>query len=210
MRPRSQATAPVATATSATTASPASESIAIDGDPNGLFWDTPHRRLIIADDAHNRLLSWQGHDVAVLAELPIDAGKAGLGQPALDDSGAIFVPRFGHGISGAILRVDAQGHASAIAGVDPTRRRIGLFSWQGRLFETYFVRSPERHDGAVAEVATNGTETDLTTFGKPVGVLAVGNDLFVSDQEGNAVFRCEPRAPAGCARFADVEQPDLL
>jgi len=185
--------------------------IALDGDPNGLFWEEKRARLIIADDAHNRLLSWQeGHAVAVLAELPAESGKGGLGQPVVDEAGNVLVPRFGHGTGGAVLRIDAAGRAVPLAGLDPARRRIGLAASQGRLFETYFVRAADHREGGAAEIESNGTEAAIGVFRKPIGVVVMNDALFVADQDEGAVFQCATRAPGNCKRLAALTEPDLL
>src|SRR5262249_12657264 len=148
-----------------------------------LVWDAARSRLVIADEANSRILAWQGGAVSVVADVPVAEGKAGLGQPVLDAGGNIVVPRFGYGISGAVIKVDAEGHVSSIAGVDPKRRRIGLAPHQGRLFETFFVKADDHREGGLAEVQANGSEVDLATFHKPVGVVAAGDAIYVSDQD---------------------------
>src|SRR5262249_15190103 len=99
--------------------------IAIDGDPNGLWWDAASGALLIADDDHGRILRWRdGEDVAVVATLPARDG-AGLGQLVIDGTGAIIIARFGHGTAGEVLRVAADGTAQVVPGLDAERRRIG-------------------------------------------------------------------------------------
>jgi hypothetical protein len=189
------------------------ENIAFDGDPNGLLWDAAHARLVVTDSAHARLLAFSAeHGVSVLADIPPDEGKAGasLGQPVLDDGGELLVTRFGNGVTGGIVRIDANGTVGSVSGLDPERRRIGLASAEGRLFETYFVKKGAERAGGVAEVRADGPELDVASFQKPVGVVAAGGALYVSDQDQNAIFRCATTAGATCTRFATLTKPDLL
>jgi hypothetical protein len=184
-------------------------SIAVPGDPNGLFWDAPRERLIIADSTHDRLLVWKaGETVSVLAELP-EAARSGLGQPVMDGED-VLVPRFGHGTAGSIARIAADGSVTNLEGLAADRRRIGLSAADGRLFETYFVKTESGRAGALAEIRRDATETPLASFAKPVAVCALGGALYVSDQDAGAVFRCTTSAPSTCTRFAAVPAPDLL
>ncbi|MET0414193.1 MAG: hypothetical protein ABW217_22980, partial [Polyangiaceae bacterium] len=45
---------------------------------------------------------------------------------------------------------------------------------------------------------------------KPVGILALGDTLFVADQEQGKILRAPLADPAALTAFASVEQPDLL
>jgi hypothetical protein len=63
----------------------------------------------------------------------------------------------------------------------------------------------------VAELGLNGTETDrITGLKKPVGVLAVGDMLFVSDQDLGEVLRAPLENLASFSVLAHVSEPDLL
>src|SRR5262245_29239259 len=78
----------------------------VDGDPNGLWWDEPQQRLLVADDDGNRILEWtDARGFALVKQLPASSAKApGLGQLVRTADGTIFVTRFGHGTNGGVMR----------------------------------------------------------------------------------------------------------
>ena len=187
----------------------------IEGDPNGLFWDASSSSLLVADDDGNRILRWRDEGgFSLVSDLPSagDSG-AGLGQLVVTADGSIVVTRFGHGTRGDIAVVPPEGAAYAVTGLDPQRRRIGLtLAPDGRLFDSWFVRvSTGDRVGAIGVVDLAGTETEVITgLTKPVGVVAVGDALYVTDQDRNEVLRAPLSDPASFTAHAEIEQPDLL
>lgn len=187
----------------------------IEGDPNGLWWDDASQTLYVADDDGNRILSWSDEVgfklVKNLTEAP-EAG-AGLGQLVRTQDGALVVTRFGHGTAGAVVFVTASGAVQEVPGLAVERRRIGLtISEDGQLYDSWFVRqaSGERL-GAVGALSLSGTESEVITgLKKPVGVLAVGEHLFVSDQDLGQILRAPLSDPSAYTVFATIPSPDLL
>lgn len=188
--------------------------IPLDGDANGLFWDAAAGTLIIADDNHNRLLTWtDGGGIAVLADLPpAPPNGAGLGQVVKTKDGSLLVTRFGYGIAGDVVYVAADKSTGKVPNLDPARRRIGLaVSSDGAIFDTYFVKGASGQIGAVARLDLSGTETDvLPSLKKPVGVLVSGANLVVSDQSASTVVTAPIAAPDKSTVLAHLEGPDLL
>lgn len=189
--------------------------LAIDGDPNGLWWDDSTRTLYVADDNGNRILRWtDASGFALVKDLPAASPSgAGLGQVIRTGDGTLVVTRFGYGTTGDVVSVPASGDAQIVPSLDPQRRRIGLtIAADGRLFDSWFIRrSTGARAGSVGRLSLTGTEPEVITgLQKPVGVLAVGSDLFVSDQDLGQILRAPLANPASYTVFATVAQPDLL
>lgn len=185
----------------------------VDGDPNGLWWQDGV--LYLADDNGNRILRWtDAQGFGLVADLPAAAPSgAGLGQLIRMADGTWIVTRFGGGSAGDIVFIPPGGTAQIVPGLSPERRRIGLTVTQdGRLFDGWFVRlSSGERVGAVGELNLAGTETEVITgLKKPVGVLAVGSDLYVSDQDLGQILRAPLTNPSGYSVYAMVPGPDLL
>lgn len=189
--------------------------VALDGDPNGLWWDSADRTLYIADNANNRVLAWRdGASTSVFVELPPGPPTGpGLGQLVRTSDGTIIVPRFGDGTAGDVVYASRDGTVGRISNLDVTRRRIGLtVASDGTLYDGWFIRGSSGRVGTVSTLTLAGTEVDaLTGLTKPVGVLAVGAHLFVSDQDRNEVLVVDRASPTtSMRRFAMVTGPDLL
>jgi hypothetical protein len=188
--------------------------IEVDGDPNGLFWDAKGKRLLIADDNGNRIVAYDNHGFSLVQELPSPSPNgAGLGQLVLTGDGATVVTRFGYGTMGDVAVVPAGGVAFTVLGLDVVRRRIGLtIAGNGTLFDSWFVRL-ENGDrvGAVGELSLSGTEVEVIAgLEKPVGVLAVGDSLFISDQDLGQILVAPLDDLEALEVFAEVDAPDLL
>lgn len=187
----------------------------VTGDANGLCWDDRTQTLYLADDDGNRILSWTDKTgFVVVKQLPAVLPKApGLGQLVVLANGTLVVTRFGHGSVGDIVFIPPSGEPSVIPGLEPKRRRIGLSaSADGRLFDAWFekLENGERA-GAVGELKLSGGESELIHgLKKPVGVLVVGDQLFVSDQELGEILKAPLASPASYTVFAHVPAPDLL
>lgn len=187
----------------------------VDGDANGLWWDAPNRRLLLADDNGNRILQWTDAEgfstLSDLAAGPPDG--AGLGQLVLGTDGTIVVTRFGGGSAGDIAYVLPDGTKGIVPNLDPERRRIGLtLAPDGKIFDSFFVRVGENERvGSVGEVGLEGSEPEVITgLGKPVGVLAVGTDLYVSDQDFGQILKFPRADTTQQTVVADVAGCDLL
>lgn len=186
----------------------------IDADPNGLFWDDASQTLLIADDNGNRVLQFTDDaSFALVADLPAaPANGAGLGQLVKTADGTIVVTRFGFGTSGDIVFINPDSTTGVVPNLDVTRRRIGLtVSSDGTLFDAFFVVNAGVKVGTVAVLTLDGTETEVIGgLQKPVGVLAVGDQLFVSDQDQGQVFQSSIANPGVLTAFSVLDSPDLL
>ncbi|WP_224373025.1 hypothetical protein [Hyalangium versicolor] len=187
----------------------------IEGDPNGLWWDDASHTLYLADDNGNRILQWtDAGGFAFVKGLPAAAPEgAGLGQLVLTKDGTIIVTRFGYGTTGDVVFVPASGEPQIVPGLDPTRRRIGLtVTSDGKLFDSWFVRlATGARVGAIGELSLSGTEPEVITgLKKPIGVLAVGDSLIVSDQDLGQILKAPRSNPSAYQVLATVATPDLL
>ena len=186
------------------------QSLAIDGDPNGLWWSDG--QLLVADDDHNRLLVWSGGgSFTTLAELPAASGHVGLGGLVRLPDGTIVVARLGD--VGDVVMIRPGGAPTVIAGLDPKRRRIGLAaSADGRLFATWYVRHGDAREGGIAELDPAGGERDLVGgLQKPVGLAVVDGALVASDQFGKRVVRVTLGDPPALVDLATgIDGLDLL
>lgn len=188
--------------------------IDVDGDPNGLWWDADEGALYLADDNGNRILRWTDADgFSLAAELPeASADGPGLGQLVRTSDGTLVVPRFGYGTSGDVVYVNAAGSSGVVPGLDVERRRIGLtVADDGTLYDGWFVSSDGGRVGGVSVLDLAGGETDvLDSLGKPVGLLASGDTLWVTDQDLNQVLTAPLASPDALALLTEVDSPDLL
>ncbi len=187
----------------------------IDGDSNGLWWDGASQKLFVADDNNNRILTWSdGAGFRFYADLPkVAEGGAGLGQLVLTDKGEVVVTRFGSGKAGDVAYVDADKKSHALGNLLKERRRIGLtVDKDGNLYDSWFVRlSSGERVGAVGKLTLEGTETIVMDgLKKPVAVLAMGDELFVSDQEEGRILRAPIAKPQEYTVLAKLADPDLL
>jgi hypothetical protein len=170
-------------------------SLSFAGDPEGLWWDAPTSTLYVADQENNQLLTWtDAKGFQVLGTLPGGAQNGeDLGQVVLTQQGYLAVVIFGFGTNGDINLMFLDGGSSAVAGLDPTFRRLGL--WQdsnGTLYESYFVKNGGgARVGSVGQVSLSfvdggwtGTETPVVTgLAEPVGVVAQSGNLYITDQQ---------------------------
>lgn len=186
--------------------------IAVDGDPNGLWWSDGV--LSIADDDNNRVLRWTDADgLGLVGDLPEpSADGAGLGQLVALADGTIVVTRFGYGTSGDVVTLAPDGTGGVVPGLDVERRRIGLtVADDGTLYDGWFTSVDGARVGAVSVLSLDGGETDvLSDLGKPVGVLASGDTLYVSDQDAGEVLTAPLSDPGNVSVLAQVDSPDLL
>lgn len=189
--------------------------IAVDGDPNGLFWHDAEQKLYVADDNGNRILEWtDSGGFALVSDLPAAPTEgAGLGQLVVLDDGTIVVTRFGYGTAGDVAFVSPDGSSEIVPNLDPERRRIGLtVADDGTLFDSWFVRLESgARVGAIGRLDLEGEEVEVVTgLMKPVGVLAVEGDLFISDQDLGQILKGPLDDPASYAVLGTLDAPDLL
>lgn len=183
-------------------------------DPNGLWWDASSGTLYIADDDGNQILKWTDADgIGLVAKLPAaPAGGLGLGQLVVTADGTIVIPRFGFGTDGDVVFIKNDGAMGTVPGLAKDRRRIGLtVAEDGTLFDSFFLKVGADRVGTVSTLTLAGTEMDaITALKKPVGVLAVGSRLFVSDQDLGQILTASITKPTATAVFATLPTPDLL
>ena len=188
-------------------------SMALDGDPNGLFWDDATSTLFIADSDNNRILRFtDAGGVGKVADLPAAPQDGpGLGQLVKTADGTLVVTRFGFGTAGDVVFVKPDGSTGKVPNLDVTRRRIGLtVAADGTLYDSFFVKVSTQL-GTVAKLDLAGTETQvLGGLQKPVGVLAVGGNLFVSDQATNSIAVAPIQKPSDLKVLSQITTPDLL
>ena len=186
----------------------------LDADPNGIRWDAASKTLFLADDQNNRVLQWtDAGGVSLVAELPpAPANGAGLGDLVRMPDGTLVVVRFGGGTAGDVVFVRPDGSSGTVPGLKPERRRIGLtLAQDGQLYVTYFVRVNNVNVGSVARLTLEGSEQEVIgALQKPVGVLAVGDSLFVSDQLAGKIYRAPLASPQEYTTYATLPSPDLL
>ncbi|MBZ4330860.1 hypothetical protein [Corallococcus sp. AS-1-12] len=190
------------------------KTIALDGDPNGLWWDAESATLYMADDQNNRVLSYRdGEGITKVADLPAaPANGPGLGDLVRLPDGTLVVVRFGGGTAGDVVYVRPDGTSAIVPNLPAVRRRIGItVTEDGQLYDGYFVRNNNVNVGSVARLTLDGTETEVVgALQKPVGVLAVKDTLFISDQLAGKVYRTPLSAPSQLVAFATLNSPDLL
>ncbi|MCU1282528.1 MAG: hypothetical protein JWM53_6074 [bacterium] len=187
--------------------------------PEGLWWDSATQALYIANDGGQQIIRWR-EDVnafVVFARLPEIAATAGsLGQVIKAKDNSLLVTRFGFSQAGAVLQVQSDGTIANIAGLDVKRRRLGLtVAADGTVFDGWFlVVAPSKTPmlGTVSRLALDGSgETDVVTgIGKPVGLLALGDQLYISDQLNGVILKTPVASPGTTTTFAAVAGADEL
>jgi sugar lactone lactonase YvrE len=197
-----------------------SADIPVTFQPEGLWWDSASQALYLANDGGQQIvrLDEPGRGFSVFARLPEIASTAGsLGQVVKAKGGSWLVTRFGFGQAGAVLQASADGQTvTTIGGLDPKRRRIGLtVAPDGTVFDGwYLVTAPSTMPsmGTISKLALDGSgETDLVTgIGKPVGVLALGDQLYISDQMNGVVYKTPLASPGTTTTFATIAGADEL
>lgn len=197
--------------------------IDVQAEPNGLFYRADQKALYIADDDNNRVLMRTDEgELSVFAEIPNpsnDPGSDGLGDLDFAADGSLYVPRFGFGMPGlgAIFRVSPDGQPGPITGVNTEWRRVGLDydDARGLLYvATYSRDADDVYTGWIATVdPVLGVETKIVDgLSKPVGIVVIGDVLFVSDQVQRRLFKVDLTAstPALALVSEEFESLDLM
>jgi sugar lactone lactonase YvrE len=184
----------------------------LPGDGNGATWDDTEHVLYITDDTHEQIVRWS--DARGFETVGAFAGtKLGLGGLVRLGDGSFVTTSFGFGKEGGVL-VMRDGHATAVPGLDPVRRRIGLArAPDGVLYDAYFVVRPDKkHTGGVARLDLAGHEDAIAVpdLQKAVGVAATATTLFISDQQRSAIVAYNLATGAATTLAADVPSVDLL
>nr|HEX4317060.1 hypothetical protein [Kofleriaceae bacterium] len=201
---------------------PVNVSMNLTGGANGLWWDAATNTLFLTDSEADTLVKYtDAGGLAVVATLPPDANGISLGNVLEDGDGNVLTPDFGFGSSGTIFEVAAgAGSGTALTGLDPLRRRIGLaVDPNGQLYSSYFEGGKNSAIGGVAKLTIGGgsaTEVELAGsnnaagFKKIVGVAATADHVYVSDQSGSAVFAVDPTTGDVTTLASGLATADLL
>lgn len=189
--------------------------VALSGGANALWWDAGGSVLYLTDSNSSSLLTWtDAEGIRELCALPADAAGVSLGGIVRRSDGTLLIASFGFGTHGGLYAVTA-GAASALTGLEPERRRVGLAQGSdGALYSTYFVGGRGKPPvGGVATLALTGTavsETEIASgFHKAVGLVATPTAVFVSDQTERAIYKIEIPGYA-VTRLASPPTVDLL
>ena len=146
-----------------------------------------------------------------VASCPRDNGKLSLGGLVHADD-AFITPGFGFGSAGAVYVLGA-GSARSVPNLDPARRRIGIArAPDGMLYDTYFTVAGGASKAGIAKLDLATGETDLVALaGKPVGIIATADTLYVADQDQAAILAFHRAAPGGATLIAKaLPGADLL
>ena len=135
-----------------------------------------------------------------------------LGQVVKLPDGKLVVTRFGHGKAGDVVYANPDGTSGTVPKLDPLRSRIGLAATSdGTLYEAFFFSKDGVKSGGIARIDLTGTEAEVIGgLKKPVGVLALGGELVVSDQVAGTILRAPVGSPDKQVVVAKVPEPDLL
>jgi hypothetical protein len=175
--------------------------VELAGGANALWWDAAAKTLYLTDNNADALMTWTDDaGLAQVAALPPGAAGISLGGIVRRPDGATLVTSFGFGKEGTVFHVTADKTASALTGLDPVRRRVGLAQdANGALYTGYFVGSRgETPIGGVATLSVSGRaaiETEIagasTKAGlqKVVGLVATPTALYVADQGQKTIFK---------------------
>jgi hypothetical protein len=185
--------------------------------PSGLWWDSPTNSLYIANDGGQQIVRWREdlNSFVVATNLPqIAPASGGLGQLIKAADGSWLVTRFGFGMAGAILAADQNNNVSSIAGLMTMRQRVGLTqAADGTVYTDWYLTVNKLPTmGTVSKVALDGSgETDVVTgIGKPAGVLALGDQLYISDELNGVVVKTPLASPGTTTTFATIAGADAL
>jgi glucose/arabinose dehydrogenase len=208
------------------------QKVPLAGTPNGVAVRDSDGAVFVTDDRTNGIVmtSHIGDEDAPAfssyARIPAAAGeRTGLSQIAFAPNGHLLVESFGFGATSAVFDIAPSGQVALASDVNSERRRLGLLVLDGGTFlSSWFVKEGNAPPVGGVSVVTRGaaprqvTERDIVTgLGKPVGLATVGDQLYISDQAANRIYKVDLQAaraanapvPASDV-FATVEAPDLL
>lgn len=194
---------------------PSDATISLPGGANALWWDAASSTLYLADSNASALMTWSdAGGLHMETALPAESAGVSLGGIVRRDDGTTLIASFGFGTQGGLFAV-AGSEVTALTGLDPARRRVGLAQdAAGTIYSAYFVGGRGKPPaGGVAVVTIAGsvaTETEIASgFHKAVGVVATPAAVFVSDQTDHAIFRIAVPGYA-VTRLASAPAVDLL
>jgi hypothetical protein len=175
--------------------------LALPGPANALHWDDATSTLYLVNEKANTLVAWTEHGgLKEVAALPARPAGVALGDIVMRPDHSLVVASFGFGTEGTVIAV-AGDKATAVTGLEPTRRRIGLaIDPSGNLYSAYFVAAGKGvpPEGGVSVISLDGssaTEREIAGpstnagFKKIVGVAAARDSIYVSDQALKTIFK---------------------
>jgi sugar lactone lactonase YvrE len=185
-------------------------SISLAFEP-GSLWRGESRCLFIADNSNDRIWRWDpDHGLRLHAALPRSSTRPRrLGQIVADGDGLI-VP-CGRGGDGGLARISVDGSVSLVPDVDPRPIRGGLSrTADGRLVGVHHLDEQKRGSGTASIIADDGERILLQGMTEPVGVIAVGDELFITDQEEDRILCLPLFDPTFTTVFATLPRPGVL
>ncbi len=165
------------------------QTIGLDGDASGAWWDPATRALLVTDSTHATLERWTA-DGGLQQAAALPDPHAELGGLAVLRDGRTLVTSFGFGSDGAVFVVAPDHSVAKVPNLARERRRIGIaVGGDGAIYVTYFVVQDGKRLGGIARLDPNSGETDVVgDLQKPVGIAASDRMLFVADQEQNEII----------------------
>jgi hypothetical protein len=189
-------------------------------EPAGLWWDTDTKALYIANNGAQQIVKWDedANTFEVYARLPpIAPANGGLGQLVKLQDGTWLVTRFGYGTAGAVLHVLKDLSTETLPNLALKRARTGLtVATDGTIFDGWFFQpvmgsGTGPTNGTVSQLSLTAGETDVVTgIGQPVGLLAMGDQLYISDQKAGVILKTPLATPGTTTTFATVAGADQL
>jgi sugar lactone lactonase YvrE len=188
------------------------KSIDLPGDANGLVWDAATSTLYLTDSTNAQIERWtDAGGFAPVAACPHD-GQLSLGG-LVRTSDAFVTPSFGFGSAGTVYVVGPGSAARTVPNLDPARRRVGIArAPDGTLYDSWIVAGGGTHHAGVAKLDLATGETDIIELaGKPMGIAATADTLYVSDQDKNEIVAYPRSAPTQAKTIAtNLPGVDLL
>ncbi len=203
------------------------------GSPDAIYWDNTNSILYIVDDTNNQVWTYtDANGFQKYAQVPDNpalddaGGKTKLNDVTELTDGTLLVTRFGYGIGGAIYTVSPDGGTGTVPGVPTSRKRIAITTdpSTGTIYSDSFSGGGGSAISGEIETVdlTTGTTDYATGFGKTVGLLVLGNQVLVADQNHNAIYSVPTAAVqiadggaaladgGAFALYANIEGPDQL
>lgn len=192
--------------------------IPVREDPSGLAWASG--ALYAADGYTGAVFRIDGQRQQRIATIDTAGVIAAnrIGGIAAAPHGTIYVARIGHGVTGAVFRVEPDGMIEELDKLPARFWRYGVAYDRAEhaLYTTQFMSGKRgAFDGSIVSVdlVSGEPSTILDGFSKPMGIAKLGSTLVVADARQRAVFRVDLVAGRAVFRIqlaADVDRPDSV